>query len=251
MRLTRVVVAGLAAVLIAAGGFGWYVANDTPQHRAPPSAQPAPQQPQPAPPGAQPRTPPQAGHRAPDTATPEHAKPRPDGDQPHASTRPPGDRPGRPIIIPYREGFGPWWGYPYGYPYGLPTTAAVVGDFRLGSRRHSAGCVSEGRVSLRRRILRGPRRRFRRDLPASDGDVWTASHRYPEARVRDACRRRQPRTRTDHHLQADDGAEDLGEPGICPVTLESPAVAFENVSLAFDDNSVLRERELSRCVPGA
>ena len=132
MRLTRVVVAGLAAVLIAAGGFGWYVANDTPQHRAPPSAQPAPQQPQPAPPGAQPRTPPQAGHRAPDTATPEHAKPRPDGDQPHASTRPPGDRPGRPIIIPYREGFGPWWGYPYGYPYEATHHSRRGGRFPTG-----------------------------------------------------------------------------------------------------------------------
>jgi hypothetical protein len=128
MRLTRVVVAGLAAVLIAAGGYGWYVANDEPQHRARPSGQPAPQQAQPAPqqaqpasPRAQPRTPPQAGHRAPDTAAPEHAKPRADGDQPHASTRPPGDRPGRPIvIIPYPGGFGPWWGYPYGYPYGYP-----------------------------------------------------------------------------------------------------------------------------------
>lgn len=69
-------------MLIAAGGYGRYVANDAPQHRAPKSAQPAAQQTQP---------PTQAGHRAPDTTTPEHAKPRSDGDQPHASTRPPGD----------------------------------------------------------------------------------------------------------------------------------------------------------------
>lgn len=167
MRPTGFVVAGLAAVLIASGSFGSYVANDAPQRRrAPSSAQPAaPQQAQPAPERAQPRTPqgprpaprddqastpPQSGHRTPEALPAGGAEPRRPADRPQASTRPPDRRPGRPIIIPYPGGFGPWWGYPFGYPYGYPAPPWYVisdwarADIRLDVSPKDAAVYVDG-----------------------------------------------------------------------------------------------------------